>query len=56
LERDKFLLRRVLIPHASANALYRAAQVVVEGAPRTGILAQARELIPDALGLRIRRV
>ena len=47
---------RVFIPHAGAHLLDRAAQVVVEGATRAGIVAQAAELILDALGLRIRRV
>jgi hypothetical protein len=46
----------VFIPHASAHLLDRAAQFVVEGATRASIVAQAAELIPDALGLRIGRV
>jgi hypothetical protein len=36
--------------------LDRAAQLVVEGATRADIVAQAAELILDALGFRVRRV
>jgi hypothetical protein len=46
----------VFTPQASANLLDRAAQFVVEGLARAGILPQTAELILDALGLRIRRV
>jgi hypothetical protein len=46
----------VFIPQASAHLLDRAAQFVVEGMTRAGIVAQAAELILDALGLRIGRV
>jgi len=46
----------VFIPQASAHLLDRAAQFVVEGVTRAGIVAQAAELILDALGLRIGRV
>jgi hypothetical protein len=46
----------VFVPHASAHLLDGAAQFVVEGATRAGIVAQAAELVPDALGLRIGRV
>jgi hypothetical protein len=46
----------VFIPQASAHLLDRAAQLVVEGATRVGIVAQAAELILDALGLGIGRV
>jgi hypothetical protein len=45
---------RVFIPQASAHPLDRAVQLVVEGATRPGIVAQAVEFIPDALGFRIR--
>jgi len=46
----------VFIPQARAHLLDRAAQFVVEGAARAGIVAQAAELILDALGLRIGKV
>jgi hypothetical protein len=46
----------LFIVQASAHLLDRAAQFVVEGATRASIVAQAAELIPDALGLRIGRV
>jgi hypothetical protein len=47
---------RVFIPAAGAHLLDRAAQFVVEGATSPGIVAQAVEFIPDALGFRIRSV
>jgi hypothetical protein len=46
----------VFIPLACAHLLDRAAHFVVEGLTRAGIVAQAAELILDALGLRIGRV
>jgi hypothetical protein len=46
----------VFIRHASAHLLDRAAHFVVEGLTRAGIVAQAAELILDALRLRIGRV
>jgi hypothetical protein len=46
----------LFIPQASAHLLDRSAQFIVEGATRAGIVAQAAELVPDALGLRIGRV
>jgi hypothetical protein len=45
---------RIFIPQAGAYLLDRAAQFVVEGATRPGIVAQAVEFIPDALGFGIR--
>jgi hypothetical protein len=47
---------QVFIPQASAHPLDRAAQFVVEDATRPGIVAQAVQFIPDALGFRIRSV
>jgi hypothetical protein len=47
---------RVFSPAAGAYLLDRAAQFVVEGATRPGIVAQAVEFIPEALGFRIRSV
>jgi hypothetical protein len=47
---------QVYIPQAGAHLLDRAAQFVVEGATRAGIVAQAAHLILNALGLRIGRV
>jgi hypothetical protein len=41
-----------LLPLASAHPLDRASQFVVEGATHPGIVAQAVEFIPDALGFR----
>jgi hypothetical protein len=45
----------VFIPRASAHLVDRAAQFIVEGAPRPGIVAQAVEFILDALGFGIQR-
>jgi hypothetical protein len=47
---------RVFIAAAGAHVLNHAAQFIVEGAARPGIVAQAVEFIPDPLGFRIRRV
>jgi hypothetical protein len=52
----RWVVLGVFIPLASAHLLDRAAQFVVEGATRPGIVAQAVELIPDALGFRLRSV
>ena len=46
----------MFIRQASAHPLDRAAQFVIKGATRASIVAQAAELILDALGLRIGRV
>jgi hypothetical protein len=47
---------RVFSPAAGAYLLDRAAQLVVEGATRSGIVAQPVEFIPEALGFGIRSV
>jgi hypothetical protein len=47
---------RVFIRQAGAHPVDRAAQFVVEGATRPGIVAQAVQFIPDALGFRIQSV
>jgi hypothetical protein len=44
---------RVFSPAAGAYLLDRAAQLVVEGATRSGIVAQPVEFIPEALGFGI---